>query len=267
MYAKVSDEDFIKYVKESFSKAEVIGKCGWIIGSGNLYPHFNHKIQRLGLDISHFDPIGHRGHNKRHDVLKNNGIREKSLSIRRNYLEYCKQNNIDYKCVECGLKEWRDREITLHVDHANGDNTNNDPTNLRWMCPNCHSQTETWGVSKWYKEHKREDKLCGGCGKIIDFYNTTGYCIKCKRNKILDTKISITKQKVKHIIESFCVGCGLLFRHTNHNKSGRCQKCRRKVSDRSSYEQLLLDIKETSMVAVGKKCGVSDNAVRKWIKT
>lgn len=50
-----------------------------------------------------------------------------------------------YKCEVCGIGEWQGKKLTLHVDHINGDPSNNQPTNLRLICPNCHSQTEFLG--------------------------------------------------------------------------------------------------------------------------
>lgn len=48
-------------------------------------------------------------------------------------------------CEECGVgKIWNDRELNLHLDHADGDSSNNKIENLRMLCPNCHSQTETY---------------------------------------------------------------------------------------------------------------------------
>ncbi len=50
-----------------------------------------------------------------------------------------------YKCEQCGLVDWQDKSISLHVDHIDGNSDNNLPYNIRLLCPNCHSQTETFG--------------------------------------------------------------------------------------------------------------------------
>ena len=50
-----------------------------------------------------------------------------------------------YKCEKCDISEWNGNPITLHVDHVNGDPSNDSPSNLRLLCPNCHSQTEFLG--------------------------------------------------------------------------------------------------------------------------
>ena len=50
-----------------------------------------------------------------------------------------------YKCEVCSVSDWQGKPITLHVDHVNGDPSNDRPDNLRLICPNCHSQTEFLG--------------------------------------------------------------------------------------------------------------------------
>lgn len=50
-----------------------------------------------------------------------------------------------YKCECCGISEWNGKDITLQVDHVNGDAGDDSPNNLRLICPNCHSQSETFG--------------------------------------------------------------------------------------------------------------------------
>ena len=50
-----------------------------------------------------------------------------------------------YACSCCGISEWNSKPITLQVDHMDGNPGNNQPSNLRLICPNCHSQTATFG--------------------------------------------------------------------------------------------------------------------------
>lgn len=49
-----------------------------------------------------------------------------------------------YKCSCCGISEWNNNPITLDVDHIDGNPYNDIPSNLRYLCPNCHSQTPTY---------------------------------------------------------------------------------------------------------------------------
>jgi hypothetical protein len=60
-------------------------------------------------------------------------------------------------------------------------------------------------------------------------------------------------------------------RVSNNNFDYCSQKCfkytLRKVKDRPSQEQLLVELKTTSYVQLGRKYGVSDNAIRKWLKS
>jgi hypothetical protein len=48
------------------------------------------------------------------------------------------------KCEICGISEWNGKSLTLEIDHIDGIHANNHPNNLRIICPNCHSQTDTY---------------------------------------------------------------------------------------------------------------------------
>ena len=49
-----------------------------------------------------------------------------------------------YHCSVCNISNWNEKEIVLEVDHIDGNHYNNNINNLRLICPNCHSQTETY---------------------------------------------------------------------------------------------------------------------------
>lgn len=50
----------------------------------------------------------------------------------------------NYRCEGCGLSEWRKEHLVLELEHINGDRRDNRKENLQLLCPNCHSQTETF---------------------------------------------------------------------------------------------------------------------------
>lgn len=62
----------------------------------------------------------------------------------------------EYKCIECDLNEWMNKKLTLQLDHINGNIKDNNLKNLRWLCPNCHSQTENWGIKNISEEGRKK---------------------------------------------------------------------------------------------------------------
>lgn len=51
---------------------------------------------------------------------------------------------IPYLCGECGINSWRDKPLTLRLDHINGDGRDHSLENLQFICPNCDSQSPTY---------------------------------------------------------------------------------------------------------------------------
>lgn len=63
------------------------------------------------------------------------------------------------RCEGCCLTVWRGGHIGLHLHHRNGDKTDNRIENLQILCPNCHSQTDTWGGRNGHRKPDRHLRL------------------------------------------------------------------------------------------------------------
>lgn len=84
-----------------------------------------------------------------------------------------------YECEECGIFEWNGKPLTLQIHHINGKHDDNRIGNLQILCPNCHTQTDTFGKrkNKQCKHPKRHTtrKNCIVCGKEIEGWGKE-YC-------------------------------------------------------------------------------------------
>ena len=147
-HRKWNDEDLAEAIKTSENWIEVVQKIGVSSNSESGMTRIRRYAESLNLDASHFVKKTKDGWRKYSDDIFRKGIQYNS-SIRRYFTE-----SVEYKCsiLECGLNEWQGQPITLQVDHIDGDITNNLKDNLRLLCPNCHAQTETWGVPKAHRK-------------------------------------------------------------------------------------------------------------------
>lgn len=68
----------------------------------------------------------------------------RKVGVKSSIVRYLKERD-GLKCSICNLYEWCGDKIPLDIDHIDGDFRNNFPDNLRFLCPNCHRQTPTWG--------------------------------------------------------------------------------------------------------------------------
>lgn len=70
---------------------------------------------------------------------------------------------VGYKCSICGIAEWNGKPITLEVEHISGDSGDNSKENVCLICPNCHSQTDTFkGRNKGNGRHVRRQRYAEG---------------------------------------------------------------------------------------------------------
>lgn len=167
-YVKYTKDVLEPVVKESKSFAEVIRRLGlrWAGGTqGNIV----NRVRLAGLDTSHF--LGerrnrgneHKGGSAKipwSAVLVLNrsrlGKKEATARLRKAMID----SGIPYVCGTCGmLPEWMGKPLVLQVDHENGDNLDNRPGNVRFGCPNCHSQTETFGTKNRGRVAESADAL------------------------------------------------------------------------------------------------------------
>jgi|SRR5215203_3354281 len=118
--------------------------------SGGMHAHISKKLKRLGIDTSHFLGQGHRRGERSPRrlgadqilVVRPRGSNRAKPSVLRRAL---REIGVPFCCAECGLAdEWRGKPLTLHVDHIDGNYEDCRRENLRFLCPNCHTQTPSW---------------------------------------------------------------------------------------------------------------------------
>lgn len=143
-----------KYTKEKLEAAvsqttSVQGVARLLLGkpvSGNQHQHIKRMIKKFEINTRHF--LGRRHNlgkisNKRKlpKQIFITGQRQKSAHLRRALIE----SGIEYKCVICAINTWQGQRINLEIDHIDGNSIDSRIENLRFLCPNCHSQTDTFG--------------------------------------------------------------------------------------------------------------------------
>ena len=146
---KYTPEQLVDAIDTSFSIRECLIKLNVVPAGGN-YEVFKKAVAYYELDTSHF--LG---------KAANCGNKHKGGSIARPLQDYLdnkypiqsyklknkllKEELLKYTCAWCGLIDsWNDKPIVLELDHVDGNNKNNNLNNLRLLCPNCHSQTDTF---------------------------------------------------------------------------------------------------------------------------
>lgn len=140
----ISNIEFIDLVKRSNSYSDVLRALGLTTRGGSSQDIVKRRITKLGCDTSHFGDVSIKSPTQVHsieDILVENSSYANIASLKRRII-----NNklLKYECSKCGISSWNDQPLSLHLDHINGINNDHRLENLRFLCPNCHSQTDTY---------------------------------------------------------------------------------------------------------------------------
>ena len=140
------------------------------------------------------------------------------------------------RCELCGQGEiWRGRPMAMILDHINGVRDDHRLENLRMVCPNCAATLDTHCGRR--NRIERAKRKCRHCGQsFVPKYASQRYCSR---------------------------SCGSRW---DRSALRGMPKPEIRKAPRPPYEKLLAEIEATSYLAVGRKYGVSDNAVRKWVR-
>jgi Zn finger protein HypA/HybF involved in hydrogenase expression len=162
---KWTKEQLVAAVKTSKSFAQVLKKLN--LKGGGAHSGIKKIINDLGLDTTHFSG---QLWSKGNTALDDSRIGKKDTS--RIFVEesevspayvrklIIKHNLLPYRC-KCGIEnEWQGTNISLQLDHIDGNRRNHQLDNLRFLCPNCHSQTPTFcGKNKSSSKQVSDDEL------------------------------------------------------------------------------------------------------------
>jgi 5-methylcytosine-specific restriction endonuclease McrA len=225
---KLEHSEFESLVKKSKTYKEILSYFS-LNNKGGNFKTLKRRILEEKIDDSHIE----KGSNTKFALFKLTIPIEQILVKNSTYYNRSRLKKrlvglglLEYKCDGCkNTGEWNGKLLSLQLDHKNGVDNDNRLENLRFLCPNCHSQTSSF-AGKNSHQHKNSNNYCS-CGK--------------RKN---------TKS----------ISCRSCYFHSD-------RRYKKNIVDSPTKEQLEKDISEMSMVAIGKKYCVSDNAVRRWAKS
>lgn len=206
---KISKNELQFTLDTSNSYSEVLLKLGFVITTGGPYRTLMERIKQENISIQKLN-------SNRKFFYKSNGafkgqsqpleeVLIENSNYSRNHLKkrIIANNILEYKCSLCNLQDiWNGRKISLHLDHINGINNDNRLENLRFLCPNCHSQTDTYSGKNKRSQSNRKNK-CSNCNKEI--LTTSKYCRTCspKIYRERKRKFEISKEELINLIKQY----------------------------------------------------------------
>jgi|SRR5882724_1422497 len=143
----IPENDFRCLIQNCKSRSDFIFRVG-MNKTGGVFSVLNRRISELGIDVSHFDNYCKSAKaivaNTRpllEVMVKNSNYNANDLKKR-----LLREGILKNECFKCGNQGmWLDEILVLQLDHINGKRRDHRLPNLRIACPNCHTQTKTWG--------------------------------------------------------------------------------------------------------------------------
>lgn len=154
-------ENLQKIIDNSNNYKEVLEKIG-LSNIGNNYKTLKKYIEIFQINTKEIEQRKKETtNNKKYTkesflkLLDTGNLTMKPSRILKKLIEY---NLKEYKCEECGISKWNNKEITLELHHIDGNNKNNKLNNFKILCPNCHSQTENFRYKNKKQNNEKEHK-------------------------------------------------------------------------------------------------------------
>lgn len=140
-----SDEDFKKIVEQANSYSNCLRALGLGTKGGSSTDILKKRINELNLSVEHFGKLKKQSVYAKYtldEILVKNSSYANIQSLKARLV---REGRLEYKCANCGnTGEWMGKKLVLQLDHINGINNDHRIENLRFLCPNCHSQTNSY---------------------------------------------------------------------------------------------------------------------------
>lgn len=195
---QINDKEFKGLIKKSNSYSDVLRALGLNTKGGSSTDILKKRIRELNCSISHFNKNTKTPSNIKYsldEILVENST---YTNIERLKERLIRENRLEYKCAICGnIGIWNGQKLTLQLDHINGIHNDHRIENLRFLCPNCHSATETYAGKN--VKHNKKKYLCIDCGKEIS--KTALRCVNCAKialRKVERPSLEQLKDDLKH---------------------------------------------------------------------
>jgi hypothetical protein len=239
-----TEEEARTAIAASRSWAESLRALG-LCPTGGAWRILKKYVEIWGISTDHFDPRAASMNNLKQRQKPLSEVLVERSTYSRNHLKrrLLAAGLKKPQCEICGLGEvWQSRPMSMILDHINGIRDDHRLENLRMVCPNCAATLDTHCGRR--NRIERAMRRCLRCEKtFVPGYATQRYCsrscgVRWGRSSLRGRRAGLRGVPAPHA----------------------------RKAERPPYDQLLSEIEATSYLAVGRKYGVSDNAVRKWVR-